>query len=340
MRVLSFVILMLFSLSVSAVTLAQRCVPDGSVRYDSARFCLREVITDTGGREMDFTALAVGPDGTLYAARPYSGQVMVVGDNGAEVLFEGLDRPSALAAHETGLYVLAAKALYRWQARSGLQLLMEGLPQPGAYWHLGLGIGPDTRLYVGLGAAEGRTGAILSMTLDGEDQRVEVQGLVQPTGLVWVEGVLWFFDLDLRSGGTRGYRLGTQGPQVVMDLPGASPVSAALHYTHDALPGLRDTLVLAQRGSYNRSLLDGYALVSVSLTGALPDANRWVYLLPDAATRGDARTALRRGLGVYPHYIYGAAFDPVSGWLYLSVGGGTIYALTPAQTAELSGDTP
>jgi len=149
------------------------------------------------------------------------------------------------------------------------------------------------------------------------------------------------------------------GLQNIPDLPGdfdcaqAMPPAIALqthstplhimHYGSTTFPHITDEMILVLGGTSNNAQIRGYQIVSLELQS--PDHRiTFETILPyDRVVAGPDRLRYdtqngyfsslsqllnRRGAGTWPHHPYAAAISP-QGWLYLSVGGGTIYALRP-----------
>ncbi|MBL8130464.1 MAG: PQQ-dependent sugar dehydrogenase [Anaerolineae bacterium] len=168
--------------------------------------CLERVIEDTSAGELGYTALASAPDGTLYAARPFAGQIIALTDGDGDglpetpmVAADELTLPNALVFYDGALYAAGGRYLYR--LRDGrLETLVDDLPT-GEFWTGGVAVFDD-RLYVGIGAAcescaaeaESQHGTILSFALDGSDRRVEARGLRSPYALAVHEGALYITD--------------------------------------------------------------------------------------------------------------------------------------------------
>ncbi|MCK6579090.1 MAG: PQQ-dependent sugar dehydrogenase [Anaerolineae bacterium] len=168
--------------------------------------CLERVIDDASAGELGYTALASAPDGTLYAARPFAGQIIALTDGDGDglpetptVAADGLTLPNALAYDDGALYAAGGRHLYR--LRDGdLVTLVDDLPT-GEFWTGGVAVFED-RLYVGIGAAcescaadpESQHGTILSFALDGSDRRIEARGLRSPYALAVHEGALYITD--------------------------------------------------------------------------------------------------------------------------------------------------
>ncbi len=354
---------------------------------DSTRFCLEIVVADETAGELAFTALAAAPDGTLYAARPVSGEILAITDTDgdqlpdfARIAAEGLTLPNALAYHAGSLYIAGGAHLYRLTGNA-LEVLVDDLPSGSGFWTGGVAVGDDERVYVGIGAActlcadaralEGNRGVILSFALDGTDRQVVAEGFRYPAGLAWADGALWTVDVAPADEGwpsvqvdelnriTPGhhygfpYCAGQENTPLQAELPfdcsrasaptqvfanGSTPFSIA-PYTGSAFPELEGRFLVTLSGSYNSSTVRGYALVAVQ-----PDDSRQqvALLLPYSPALNSTYPG-RRSLGslldfaavqfageaLFPHRPYGVAVS-AEGWIYVSAGGGTVYALRPA----------
>ncbi len=169
-------------------------------------WCLEEVIADDSAGELGFTALAAGPDGTLYAARPLDGQILALTDTDGDglpenptVIAEGLTLPNGLAYHEGALYVSGGATIYRIEDQT-VEVLVDNVPAGAGFWTGGVTIANE-RIYVAVGSAcdfcdtdaPGR-GAIWSYALDGSDARQVASGLRQPGDVAFFNGNLWTLD--------------------------------------------------------------------------------------------------------------------------------------------------
>ncbi len=186
----------------------------GELFADNRRWCPEDVVQVPEIEPYAFTALAVAPDGALYATRPLSGQVMVIRDSdddglpdasGLEVFASGLTRPNGLAYHVGFLYVAGERHIYRIAANGAVETLVDDLPSGTGFWTGGLAIGVleagTERLYVAIGAPcdncvaeEPGRGAILSMNLAGGDRQIVASGFRQPADLSFFRGQLWTLD--------------------------------------------------------------------------------------------------------------------------------------------------
>lgn len=114
-----------------------------------------------------------------------------------------------------------------------------------------------------------------------------------------------------------------------------------LSYTGDAFPWMQGELIIALGGAPQRANPHGFHLLHANLQN--PDRWQFASILPvDASITGvkpplltdgaltsiDSDYLNHRGAGFWPHQLLSIAQSP-EGWLYLSVGGGKIYALRP-----------
>lgn len=329
--------------------------------YDPSLYCLEQVID--ADSEMAYTALAVAPDGRLYAASPLTGEVFIFEDSNGDLLpdtphsvAQGLNLPNTLAFHEDTLYIAGGAFIHR--LRNGeLETLVDDLPTGGGFWTGGLAV--HERLYVGIGAncdncqPEKNRGIILSYALDGTDRQIVAEGFKQPAGLIWYRDALWAVDTGLSErssdelnriipGGHYGFPncFGLQNrpvtPEIncesvqppVLVFPNQSNPLAIAAYDSDTFPQLNNTLLVILGGTTNTSYIRGYALVSVYFD-AEGNPTGFQSLLPADDIHGLlwSRHQLA-GFGFFPHHIYGVAVNP-EGWIYVSSGGGQILLLRP-----------
>lgn len=216
----SLIIILLFALTIG-FTQAQDELPkcqDRSTWIDppwvnGLEWCLELVLKDDSAGELGYTALAAAPDGTLYAARPYTGEILALTDEDGDdlpetprVVADGLTLPNGLAFYGGVLYISGAQHIYRMDSDFRLETLVDDLPWGVGFWTGGLTIGPDERIYVAIGATcdyceqtDTDRAAIWSYALDGSDAQHIASGLRQPGDVTFRDGVLWTLD-SVRDG--------------------------------------------------------------------------------------------------------------------------------------------
>ena len=144
------------------------------------------------------TAIAFGPDGRLYIA-DIAGSLWVANDADGDGTAESLQRYAdgfsllvGLVWHQDELYTASSGKIEALRDSDGdgvadqRRLVVEGLPSMVLRPHSnnGIGIGPDGRLYFGVGSTtsgqfeqDEHAAAILSVNPDGSDLRVFARGL-------------------------------------------------------------------------------------------------------------------------------------------------------------------
>mgnify|MGYP005838817429 CR=1 FL=1 len=281
----------------------------------------------------------------------------------ARVLIDGLTMPTALAYHDGALYLVDGARLYRW-ADDALETLADDLPAGTGYGVGGLLVGDDERLYLSIGAPcdhcvfdDPMRGVVVSYALDGSDRQIVARGLRQPGDLALLNGSLWVTDtaraglfdmpdLDelnrIESGADFGFPgcVGANVPDLpdrscdgttapALALPTHSSPAGMAAYTSDTLPALKDSLLIALAGSYNRVELRGYTVIAVQFDEAgTPHYRPILPAPPEASTPFTLDDINYRGSGVYPHRPLDVVVN-AWGWVYISVGGGRILALRP-----------
>lgn len=327
--------------------------------------CLEEVIQETEGLPFAFTGLAAADDGTLYAARPLTGEIIALRDGDGdglpeqpEIVLDGLQRPSALTYAESALYIVDETRVLRLQAGI-LETIVDDLPYESALWPGGILLHAD-RLIVGVGAAcfhanetcpaDDRGGQLISYDLNGGDRQVLARGFRQPQAIGVYDGELWVG--DVAPPGTEAlfadalYRVepGTNAEDhlpTIRLVTQSTPMSL-LTYNGAAFPELQGQLLLLLGGARRTATIRGPEIIALS---PLPDGN-WqaLTLVPhDAVTApGDplvfdpeagysnppAARLNQRDAGFWPHHLYAMTVSR-EGWLYVSVSDGRIMALRP-----------
>lgn len=299
--------------------------------------CLEEVINDQSLGALAFTALAVGDDGTLYAARPRTGEVIALTDSDGddlpdapETLVSGLSLPNALvfSPGDDALYIAGGTNLYRWRD-GALVTLVDDLPTEGAFGTGGLTMHGE-RLYVGIGAScqfcespDPDRGAVWSFALDGSDRRVEMRGLLQPSDLVFVADRLYVIDT------VRGILIAQDGQEIPFAAD-SQPTGLAF-YPHDTniLTLIQNRLLVVLSGSSHPVHLTGYQVMSVDpVSGAVES------VMPTQPEPGTPQSDFTdeemslRGSGFFPQRPIDVTVSP-EGWVYISITDGRILALRP-----------
>jgi glucose/arabinose dehydrogenase len=167
-------------------------------------------------------SLALGDDGTLYVGTrgaqgaPAIGKVYAIPDadgdgRGDQVItiLEGLNYPNGVAFHAGDLYVAELGRILKYEDIAGRLLDM---PEPSILadqlledYHHGwkfIGIGPDDKLYVPVGAPcnvcepDSSHGLILRMDLDGSNPETFAKGVRNTVGFDWEPTTrqFWFTD--------------------------------------------------------------------------------------------------------------------------------------------------
>jgi glucose/arabinose dehydrogenase len=335
-------------------------------QVNAEHYCLELVMDDPSAGELAYTALATAPDGSLYATRPLTGELLILEDTNADGLPDasrqlatGLTLPNALVFTGDKLLIAGGSHIYQWQTETGIEVLVDNLPIGTGFWTGGIAVDKNGRIYVGIGAAcdpcitasqPASRGVILSFAPDGTDRQVVATGFRQPAGLTWWQNALWVTDnaptgldsgsydelnrVDSFQGQDFGFPdcvtnsnleetdCGGVIPPVFTFPTTSNPISLT-PYNSMAFPELTGSLLVVLNGSYNDSRLRGYEIGAIHFdeTG---HPSIYETLIPDLATFG----LQYQGSGFFPHRPYGIAVSP-EGWIYISIGGGKIYAIRP-----------
>ena len=196
-----------------AVCTARPTVIRDGLYVDHLRWCVEGIIDDPTIEPMAFTALEVAPDGTIYATRPLTGQVMAIRDSNGdffpdtmETFATGLTLPNGLAYHDDTLFVSGGAMIYRIDTDGRVSIVVDDLPTGTGFWTGGIAIGEDNRLYVTIGAPcencefdMTERGLILSMALDGSDRQTIATGFRNPADVEFYRGELWTLDTSPRG---------------------------------------------------------------------------------------------------------------------------------------------
>lgn len=304
--------------------------------------CLELAVEDAAAGELAFTALAAAPDGTLFAARPYTGEVFALVDTDGEglpdtprLIAEGLTLPNGLAYAEDALYISAGESVWRWRADEGAIRILDDLPTGAGAWTGGVAVSEDA-LYVAVGTGQGD---IWRYPAAGGAHTVFARGLLEPADLLISGGALFALDavgdalyrfpLDLADGevyGVNGAPGGIEMPPAFRFPPESQPLGIAA-YTGDAMPSLAGQLLVTLGGSSGRVDLRGYAVVA--LTPDFSAAETLLPAAPEATGAFAAFDALRinqYGAGFFPHRPLDVAVS-AGGGVLISVGGGRILSI-------------
>jgi glucose/arabinose dehydrogenase len=157
--------------------------------------------------------MRVGDNGTVFVGNRFIGKVFAVVDKGdkreVKTIAEGLHRPNGLAFHKGALYVAELSKVWRYDdieknldAPKKPTLVYDDLPKDEPHGWKFIGIGPDDKLYVPVGAPcnicdPPETHAqIRRMDLDGKNVEVVARGVRNTVGFDWHPETreLWFTD--------------------------------------------------------------------------------------------------------------------------------------------------
>lgn len=179
---------------------------------DTQRFCSELVYETPHNEALALTALAVAPDGTLYAASPLRGEVWALRDSDgdrlpddAQLALTGLTLPSGMDWGGDALYITGGPNIWRLPAGAQeAETLVTDLPLLPGQWGGDLVVGAGGELYVSLVAPceacdLDDAPSILTMAPDGSRRRVLARGLRLPTGLALRDGELWATDSVARA---------------------------------------------------------------------------------------------------------------------------------------------
>lgn len=331
--------------------------------------CLDEVINDPAAGELAFTALATAPDGTLYAARPMSGEVLAFSDDNGDglpdtphVIASGMTLPNGLDYHDGALYIAGGAHVYRLRDGGALETLVSDLPTGGGFWTGGIAV--SDRIYVSTGAPcdfcapdNPARGAVLSYALDGSDRQIVATGLRQPADLAFQGGDLYVVDsarsglfdtpdLDELDRVVPGANFGFPycvGLNNTPDMPGFDCATATAPII--ALPTASNPIgITAYRGDAIPSL---HGKLLIALRGSFNNLSLrgyWIAIADPATGEVDSLMPTRPQMIAANDYtleqmnFLGSGFFPerpldvavnAQGWVYVSIGGGRIIALRP-----------
>ncbi|MCA1367226.1 PQQ-dependent sugar dehydrogenase [Bradyrhizobium sp. BRP14] len=243
--------------------------------------------------------LFVGTKGSSVYAVPLAG-------GRARRVASGLSAPNGVACSRGRLFVASRDRITAFDigpqgALSGRRDIRRDLPSSGAHSLRYIAVGPDSRLYVSLGSPcnicqpRGLQGTIVRMKQDGSDLRRVASGVRNSVGFDWRGGTMFFTDNGadrmgddippdelnaLRPGGFYGFpyfggRIPLKGLEDAT--PPARQIPPVFNFqAHVAALGIHffrslggDALV-AEHGSWDRSVPVGYQVVRVRFQGGRP----------------------------------------------------------------------
>ena len=150
-------------------------------------------------------ALAVGPDGMIYATLSGSGRIVKIdpaGDGEAFSVVEGLNRPYGITFHDGWMYVGERHQIVRFRSPDHRmsEVVVPDLPTGGSHWTREIVFGSDGMLYVSVGSscnlceeADPRRAAVTRYRPDGSDAKIVASGLRNAAGLAVhpATGAIW-----------------------------------------------------------------------------------------------------------------------------------------------------
>jgi glucose/arabinose dehydrogenase len=262
-------------------------------------------------------SLALGDRGTLFVSTRKGRSVFAVvpGDDGSKRTIElttEMNAPNGIAFHDGDLYVAEIDRVTRYaDIESSLDETPEGelldieLPSDRKHGWRYIGVGPDNRLYINIGAPcnvcdEEGYARIIRMNPDGSDRETFASGIRNSVGFTWHPDTneLWFTDNgrdmlgdDLPPGELNrapypGMHFGfpyCHGGEVLdpkfgdgKDCANYTPPAQKLgphvaplgvkFYTGDMFPAeYQGQIFIAEHGSWNRSKKIGYRITLVRL---------------------------------------------------------------------------
>jgi glucose/arabinose dehydrogenase len=195
-----------------------------NVRYprQPPSLCAETIITYPLAQGISsITALAFGPDGALYYARPATSEIvrLVPDADGfiaaatpieqAQVFASNLpEPPNGLTYYDGAWYVSGDTTITRLRDTDGngkadeQQVIVRDLPGGVGGWLGNLHVGPDKRLYVAKASScdaciesDPRRGALVSFALDGSDPQIVARGLRDSYDFNWLpDGTIVIID--------------------------------------------------------------------------------------------------------------------------------------------------
>ncbi len=260
--------------------------------------------------------LRIGDKGTVFVSNRLLDKVYAITDKGGKretkVIASGMDRPNGLAFHKGALYVAEGTKINRFDnIEDNLDnppkpvVIYDDLPNHASHGWRYIGIGPDNKLYINVGApcniCEPPPGhaQIRRMNLDGSGAEIYAMGIRNSVGFDWnpVTKELYFtehgrdwlsedlpedelnrvtkqgqhFGFPYCHNGTftdRETGWGKSCSDYVNPAALLGPHSAALgmrFYTGNMFPGYKNAIFMARHGSWNRTRKIGGDIIVVRL---------------------------------------------------------------------------
>lgn len=275
------------------------------------------------GRVDGARSLAVGAEGTVFVGTRRQGSVHAMvdtdGDGVADQIYRlasGLQSPNGVAFRDGSLYVAEISRVLRFDdIENRLEdppepvVVLDGLPTETHHGWKFIRFGPDSMLYVPVGApcnvclpVDERFASILRVAPDGSGLEVFARGVRNTVGFDWhpESGELWFTDNgrdhlgddlppdELNRAPQAGMHFGFpychggtvpdpeyaasrscsefEPPALAM---GAHVAALGMRFYQGMMfpPEYRGRIFVAQHGSWNRSVPDGYRVIMVELSG-------------------------------------------------------------------------
>lgn len=160
--------------------------------------------------------MAFGPDGALYVTEPASNSVLGLrdadGDGAVDESFPvvgSLPSVHGIVVHEGRVYLAGEKQVWVGDFAddgtiTGVEVVVDDLPDGDQHFRRSLGVGPDGMLYVSLGSScnvcietDRENATIIRTNLDGTGREIFATGLRNTNGFVWHPdtGELWGWDM-------------------------------------------------------------------------------------------------------------------------------------------------
>ncbi len=261
-------------------------------------------------------SLAKGDNGIVYVGTRGEGVVYALEDRdqdgGADTRFvvaSGLNNPNGVVFHDGTLFVAEIHRILKFENinetyadKPSYLVLYDQLPSDTHHGWRYLALGPDNKLYLGIGApcntceVDDPYASIARLNLDGSEFEVIARGVRNSVGFDWnpEDESLWFTDNgrdlmgddvprdelnQLRNEGEHfGYPYCHEGtvldPQYGKNKNCDDYASPALPLSpHAAALGMKfvgSQILIAEHGSWNRKVPIGYRLMSVDVKNGVP----------------------------------------------------------------------